>query len=76
MIVRVSVLYQRDITHFVSDDDYRTGCRNVSHSQQQFTQDYDHQDDHIPPTYEDPQCNWFVNGDRTRERSLCNPALS
>ena len=38
------------------------------------TQDYDHQDDHIPPTYEDFQC-WFVNGDRTRERPLCNPAL-
>ena len=35
MTVRVSVLYQRDMTHFVSDDDYRTGCRNVSHSQQQ-----------------------------------------
>ena len=25
----------RDTTHFDSKDDYRTGCRNVSHSQQQ-----------------------------------------
>ena len=25
----------RDTTHFDSEDDYRTGCRNVSHRQQQ-----------------------------------------
>ena len=25
----------RDATHFDSEDDYRTGCRNVSHCQQQ-----------------------------------------
>ena len=25
----------RDTTHFDSEDDYRTGCRNVSHCQQQ-----------------------------------------
>ena len=25
----------RDTTHFYSEDDYRTGCRNVSHCQQQ-----------------------------------------
>ena len=73
MTIRVSVVYQRNVTHFVSEDDYRIGCRNVSHSQQQSAQDYDHEDDHIPPTYEDPQC-WFVYGDRTRERPLCNPA--
>ena len=25
----------RDTTHFDSEDDYRTGCRNVTHFQQQ-----------------------------------------
>ena len=25
----------RDTTHFDAEDDYRTGCRNVSHCQQQ-----------------------------------------
>ena len=74
MTVRVGVLYQRDMTHFVSEDDYRIGCRNVSHSQQQSTQDYNHQHDHIPPTHQDPHC-WFVNDDRTRERPLYNPAV-
>ena len=32
-----------------SEDDSRTGCRNVSHCQQQ--QDYAHPDDHTQPTY-------------------------
>ena len=36
-------------------NDYRTGCRNVSHSQQQQVsspiQDYVHPDDHTQPTY-------------------------
>ena len=26
---------RRDTAHFDSEDDYRTGCRNVSHCQQQ-----------------------------------------
>ena len=30
-----SVTHWRDTTHFDSEDDYRTGCRNVSHCQQQ-----------------------------------------
>lgn len=47
MTIRVSVVYQRDVTHFVSEDGYRIGCRTVSHSQQQSTQDYDHEKDKI-----------------------------
>ena len=30
-----AVFIWRDTTHFDSEDDYRTGCRNVSHCQQQ-----------------------------------------
>ena len=39
--------------HFDSEDDYRTGCRKVSHCQQHSFQDYthDHMDYHIPYTY-------------------------
>ena len=34
--VSVTLLYNScDTTHFDSEDDYRTGCRNVSHCQQQ-----------------------------------------
>ena len=42
----------RDTTHFDSEDDYRTGCRNVSHcKQQQYSpiQDYVHPDDQTQP---------------------------
>ena len=45
----------RDTTHFDSEDDYRTGCRNVSHCQQQLNspiQDYVHPDDQTQPTFE------------------------
>ena len=28
------IIYGRDTTNFDSEDDYRTGCRNVSHCQQ------------------------------------------
>ena len=30
-----SCINWRDTTHFDSEDDYRTGCRNISHCQQQ-----------------------------------------
>ena len=43
----------RDKTHFYSEDDHRTGGRNVSHCQQQ--QSYSglvHPGDHFQPTYE------------------------
>ena len=34
-ITSVNTINWRDTTHFDSEDDYRTGCRNVSHCQQQ-----------------------------------------
>ena len=41
MIVWVNVVWNtinwRDTTHFDSEDDYCTGCRNFSHCRQQFT---------------------------------------
>ena len=44
----------RDTTHFDSENDYRTGCRNVSHCQQQLSsvQGYVHLDDQNQPTFE------------------------
>ena len=49
------IINWRDATHFDSEGDYRTGCRNVSHCQQQ--QSYSvlycvHPDDQTQPTYE------------------------
>ena len=46
-------VYYMVLTHFDSKDDYRTGCRNVSHCQQQFYSELRYQpDDHAQPTYE------------------------
>ena len=39
---------ERDTTHFDSEDDYSTGCRNVS---QCHIQDYVNPDDHTQPTH-------------------------
>ena len=44
-----------DTTHFDSEDDYRTGCRNISHCQQQSYSglqhvQHVHPDDHTQPT--------------------------
>ena len=49
------IINWRDATHFDSEGDYRTGCRNVSYCQQQ--QSYSflycvHPDDQTQPTYE------------------------
>ena len=41
-----------DTTHSVSEDDYRTGCQNVSHCHEHPIQDYVYPDDHVKPTYE------------------------
>ena len=38
----------RGTTHFDSEDDYRTGCQNVSRCP---IQDYVHPDDHTQPTF-------------------------
>ena len=46
-------VYYMVLTHFDSKDDYRTGCRNVSHCQQKFYSEIRYQpDDHAQPTYE------------------------
>ena len=44
----------RDTAHFDSEDDYRTGCRNVSHCQQQSYSglQHVHPDDNTQPTKE------------------------
>ena len=43
----------RDKTHFDSEDDYRTGCQNVSHCNNNSPiQDYIYMDDHDLPTHE------------------------
>ena len=43
----------RDTTHFDSEDDYRTGCRNVSHCQQQQSYSGLHSpDNQTQPTFE------------------------
>ena len=51
--------------HFDSDDDYRAGCRNLSHCHQQFLafQDYTHPDDHTRQTTKSlgVQVNVFAN---------------
>ena len=42
----INTVNWRDTTHFDSEDDYRTGCENVSHCEQQRPiQDYVHADD-------------------------------
>ena len=43
----VRTLSANVIQHTLTEDDYRTGCRNVSHCQ-----DYVHPDDHAEPTNE------------------------
>lgn len=54
-IMIITVLETRwYISLFYSGDDYRTGCRNVSHCQQHHSpiEDYVHTDDQTQPTFE------------------------
>ena len=39
-------------THFDSEDDYRTGCRNVHVNNNSAIQDFVHPDDQTQPSYE------------------------
>ena len=52
---KIESILLNSTTHFDSEDDYRTGCRNVSHYQQQHSpiEDYVHPDDQTQPTFKD-----------------------